>query len=592
MKGVPQHPAWKPIIGILPEVLEHHDHIFDWLVESHRKIGRSFQLSAIGPIRFCWISMHPSPENAQHVLKDRFENYHIPTLRKHNLGELLGKGIFTSDGKAWHQQRKSGSLLFTARELRGKMTDVFVKRSRDFIRHLQTLDRNAPRGEHATVDLHDLFFRWTMDCFTEIAFSYRTRAFDAAMEGQEDEFGEAFDIVQSGMANRYFKPWWKLEKWIRWPFGDEARITKHLKVLNRVVEQVVDDRLAHIEEELNRPSIGADLITHFLKISHQQKMPVDREQMRDIVVSFLIAGRDTTACAMSHFLHEMSRHPHIERKVREEILRVLRAARDQQSPENQPPPSAAAGESGGASGQIPSSRAQYTHVQAEEDTELGIITPDYRSVNQMNFLEACLRETLRLHPSKAYDAREAQADDVLPDGTPVPAGSVVAYTPYLFGRSEENWGPDVMEFKPERWLNEDGSLIQHSQYKYPVFNAGPRICLGQGLAFLEMKLLLSMLLQRFRFTLVPGAVIHYRITVTLQMKNGLPMRIHPVHPESASGDDEFEFLDSGRSGVRSSDSESSPHGRNLSRSIDQEKQIHSRLDSLIRDSDQVLRSST
>lgn len=154
-----------------------------------------------------------------------------------------------------------------------------------------------------------------------------------------------------------------------------------------------------------------------------------------------------------------------------------------------------------------------------------------------------LYETLRLHPSVPTNSRQALEDDVLPDGTPVKKGTRVQYSAYSLGRSTKIWGPDAKEFRPERWLDpETGELRRESQGRWPVFHAGPRVCLGmfffftaypllshmmtgQGLATLEALVAIIMLVRRYKFTLVPNQSIEYAVTLTMPMKHGMKVYV-------------------------------------------------------------------
>jgi cytochrome P450 len=93
-----------------------------------------------------------------------------------------------------------------------------------------------------------------------------------------------------------------------------------------------------------------------------------------------------------------------------------------------------------------------------------------------------LNEVLRLYPAVPGNRKQALADDILPDGTPVRKGDEITFQPFCQGRSKLVWGPDAKEFKPERWISDDGnSLIRVDHGKFPAFHAGPRTCLGKYL---------------------------------------------------------------------------------------------------------------
>ena len=118
----------------------------------------------------------------------------------------------------------------------------------------------------------------------------------------------------------------------------------------------------------------------------------------------------------------------------------------------------------------------------------------------------------------------AQSDDTLPDGTPVPHGAAIIFSPFAMGRDERLW-EDAETFNPSRWLSETGSFSDVSQFKFPVFNCGPRICLGKTLAYLEVKLLTTKLLEKYDFEQPTTHDGSYLTTITLPIKNGLPMNI-------------------------------------------------------------------
>jgi fatty acid omega-hydroxylase len=104
----------------------------------------------------------------------------------------------------------------------------------------------------------------------------------------------------------------------------------------------------------------------------------------------------------------------------------------------------------------------------------------------------------------------------------VEAGTGVVYSAYAMNRNPDIW-PDPLSFKPERWLDDNGEPLKEvSPYKFVTFNAGPRMCLGKNLAYMEIKVVLSMLLNKF--DIAPHGPPHsgeYVATLVLPMKGGL-----------------------------------------------------------------------
>jgi cytochrome P450 len=195
--------------------------------------------------------------------------------------------------------------------------------------------------------------------------------------------------------------------------------------------------------------------------------------LEDLVLNFLIAGRDTTAQAMAWCLWNVLQHPEVEARILDEASTVC---------------------SGGP------------------------LT--YDQIAKLEYLQAVISENLRLFPSVPIELKYTLADDTLPNGTFVPRGTSVAYSAYCMGRSTKLWGPDAEQFRPERWLAMEGPV---DAYTYPVFHAGPRECLGKRLAMVEMKALLLKLLRSVKLNLaVPPEEIRPDLQVTLGMSTGLP----------------------------------------------------------------------
>jgi fatty acid omega-hydroxylase len=118
---------------------------------------------------------------------------------------------------------------------------------------------------------------------------------------------------------------------------------------------------------------------------------------------------------------------------------------------------------------------------------------------------------------------------VLSDGTFIKAGQHVVIPSYALGRMESIWGPDVMDFKPERWIDQDsGKLIPVSSFKFSAFNGGPRICLGKNLAMMEMKIVAAGILSRFHMEVQEPEKIRYGFGVTLHLKDPLLVHVQQV----------------------------------------------------------------
>ena len=152
----------------------------------------------------------------------------------------------------------------------------------------------------------------------------------------------------------------------------------------------------------------------------------------------------------------------------------------------------------------------------------------------MTYTQAVISEVLRLYPSVPKDGKYILKDDILPDGTELKSGNYIFYCPYAMGRLTSLWGKDALKFKPERFvfdpetkLNQEG-CTKPSSFKFTAFQAGPRICLGQNLAYVEAKCALVQLVLMFEFKF-PGDEKDIKIqseqSTTLPIRGGLKVKI-------------------------------------------------------------------
>ena len=276
-----------------------------------------------------------------------------------------------------------------------------------------------------------------------------------SLHNPQHTFARSFDYIQNLANIRFFLP--QILKSLN-PL--EFQAPSYLRSLDQIASDCVASHKKQPEGE------KYDFLSMFM--NHKDSPD---SFYKDLIMNFTIAGRDTTGLALSWMFWLLSTHPEVEEKVIQEI-----------------------------------------------DAEVGSGPVTFDAMGRLKYLEAVFSETLRLYPSVPKDGKIAVKDDVLPDGTIVPAGSLVVYFPYGMGRKESLW-PNAREFNPERFVEQP----KPSPYKFIAFQAGPRVCLGQRMAYLEAKVITTLILQRFRLRTQSGFEPKYGINLTLSMRNGLMM---------------------------------------------------------------------
>jgi cytochrome P450 len=155
-------------------------------------------------------------------------------------------------------------------------------------------------------------------------------------------------------------------------------------------------------------------------------------------------------------------------------------------------------------------------VMGELDQAMGGKNPTPESVEKLPYLEGAIKEGMRLFPAGTWTGRLAMHEFEM-KGYPLPKGTWIVMSPYVNHRIPEIY-PDPYRFKPERWLTE-----YHSAYEFMPFSAGPRYCIGTSLGMMQLKIALSIILQRFSFTLKPGTKVDCAGLNSIRPTRGLPM---------------------------------------------------------------------
>jgi cytochrome P450 len=145
------------------------------------------------------------------------------------------------------------------------------------------------------------------------------------------------------------------------------------------------------------------------------------------------------------------------------------------------------------------------------------------------FVTATFYEALRLYPPVPFELKQCEQSTTLPDGTYLPKSAILIWCTWAMNRSKLIWGHDADQFRPERWI-EDGALIPKTAFEYPVFNGGPRTCLGKKMAEVVAVQVIATLILKFDFEAMDGRERISKNSLTLPMEGGLPCYAKPRSP--------------------------------------------------------------
>ncbi len=403
----------------------------------------------VGPKRLYFLA---SPDHARHVLVDHVDNYTKATRGQLLLKQILGDGLLTSEGDTWKRQRRIANPAFQRRAIAGFAETM----ARDTAALADTWA--SVSGE---IDVAAEMNRLTLRIAGETLFSQDVR--DAPV-------GQALDVVMEEFLRLVTMPSPAL---LYLPTRRNRRYRAALSTLDDVVRGIISKRR---ESGAEAEDLPPDLLQLFMAARDAETGEgMSDSQLRDEVLTMLLAGHETTANALAWTLHMLSLHPQVADRIAEEVTAVL-----------------------------------------------GDRAPDAGAARSLPYTLAVVREGMRLFPPAWVESRAAVRDDVI-DGYRVPAGSFLFISQSVLHRHPGYWR-DPEAFLPERFLEPDPGRPGTA---YIPFGAGKRKCIGAHFALMEAVIVLAVLARRFRFEAVPGAPVDAVASVTLRPKSGIPMVLRP-----------------------------------------------------------------
>lgn len=373
------------------------------------------------------------PDAIEQVLVEDNQRFEKGRLNREVLDPVVGSGLFTSEGETWRTQRHRIEPAFHPDRI-AEYAEVMTACTADMLDGWADGDR---------VDVHESMMGLTLEIVARTLLGVDLRR-------DIEAIGRHLDVVLGyidSTANLLLPDWA--------PTPGKRRYRRAIAGLEAIVDRVIEERQADPD--------GTDVVSRLLAAGPDGGEPVRPRQLRDEVMTFLIAGHETTAVTLTYAWYLLATHPRVERRLVEELDSVLDGA----------PPT------------------------ATDATELSAT-------------DQVLTETLRLYPPANRIHREPVGDVVL-GGHEVPAGATVVLPQWVVHR-DPRWYPDPLAFHPDRWT--DAFRADLPRLAYFPFGAGPRRCIGDRFARLEATLVLATVLQDHRLELRPETSFEVEAAVT------------------------------------------------------------------------------
>ena len=440
---LPPGPRGLPILGVLPAVRRNPTAVF---MSAARRFGDVVYLK-IGPRRGYLIT---NPADVRHVLQDNARNYHKSPLYD-KLRVLLGNGLLTSEDEFWLRQRRIAQPAFHRQRI-AALASVMAEAARNAAAEWQTI-----ASDGRPVDVAEEMMRLT-----------RTVVLRALLGADLGPFAAKVDHAWTLINQHIGESFWSLGFTDRLPTPKYRRFQAARAVLQGAVDHVISQRRRN-------PSDSADLLSMLLAARDDETgEAMTDEQLRVEVMTFLLAGQETTSLALTWAWYLLSQHADAQRRLEEEIDVVLNGR-----------------------------------------------PPEYADLVNLPYTRMVIDETMRLYPPAWGFSREALADDEL-GGFHLPRGWLVFVIPYVLHRLPAFW-QDPEAFDPDRFLPERSS--DRPKFVYLPFGAGPRQCIGNQFALIEAHLVVATLAQGYRLHLVPRHRVEPWPLITLRPRFGMPMII-------------------------------------------------------------------
>jgi cytochrome P450 len=446
---LPPGPSGWPLLGMMPAVRRDPTGVFMAAALQHGDVSYLQIWNRHG-------YLVTDPHDIRHVLQDNARNYHKSPLYE-RLKTTLGNGLVTSEDAYWLRQRRIAQPAFH-RERIARSAGVMAEEAGKTARRWATF---AATGRPIDV-LQEMMHLTQGIVLGAMLGSDRTTLAESA---------GAWSIVNEYIGDEF----WKLGLTARWPTPRNRRFHRAVALLDRTIFALIERR--------RHEGTGDDLVSMLLAARDPETGEgMTDQQLRDEVMTFFLAGHETTALAATWAWYLLAQHPAIR-----------------------------------------------SRLEAELDVVLDGREPAFDDLERLQYTRMVIEETMRLYPPAWGFSRRALAPDQI-GGYELPAGWLVFVIPWVMHRHPKHWD-DPERFDPERFSPAQSAA--RPKFIYIPFGAGPRQCIGNHFAMSEAQIILATLVQRFRLHLVPGQHVVPHPLITLRPRQRIAMRIEARVPQPA-----------------------------------------------------------
>jgi len=394
------------------------------------------------------------PEHIKYVLQDNNRNYWKGNLIG-RVKPLIGEGLFTSEGDFWRRQRRLAQPAFHRQRIETFASIMSTAGARMLAGWEDIAAQDKP------FDLMEEMSRVTLSVVGQALFGID-------LIGAAGGVGRAMLVALQFVSEEAFHFFPAV---LALPTPRNLRFKRARAELDRVV-------LGIIERRRQATDAGDDLLAMMMEARDAETGEgMSDRQLRDEIMTFILAGHETTAVTLAWAWHLLAQHPGVAGRMHDEVSTVL---------------------AGNA--------------------------PTLADLPRLEHTRRVIDETLRLYPPVAAISRETFAADEI-GGYAIPAKTGVMLSPYVTHRHPALW-PDPDHFDPQRFTPEQ--CARRPRFAYFPFGGGPRLCIGNEFALMEATILLAMMAQRYRIEAAPGHVVRHEVRVTLRPRQPMLMRLRRV----------------------------------------------------------------